>query len=275
MNSKRQTIWLVSMLSLMVVLSAYYLFTEDSGSSKNQVADSQQVGTTDKTSAKETASGTTKTENGVEVTEVITDGKVNDAAGKDANKAATDTAKNTGKDAAKENQDKTAAQTDTKDQTSTDKTASTGKTAGTSDGKTTAKAGKSDDEVLKEVASQKSTSASQIESYLFQRTQDNLKKQNELVAVMNDMSKDPADTAKASEDLQALETKENKIQGIEEELEQKYSFANALVKQENDKYQVLVLSDKPDVKQAVSIVELVMKELNVTQDKVSVQYMAP
>jgi stage III sporulation protein AH len=29
------------------------------------------------------------------------------------------------------------------------------------------------------------------------------------------------------------------------------------------------------VKQAVSIVELVMKELNVTQDKVSVQYMAP
>lgn len=33
MNGKRQTIWLVSMLSLMVVLSAYYLFTEDSGAS--------------------------------------------------------------------------------------------------------------------------------------------------------------------------------------------------------------------------------------------------
>ena len=31
MNNKRQTIWLVSMLSLMVILSAYYLFTEDSG----------------------------------------------------------------------------------------------------------------------------------------------------------------------------------------------------------------------------------------------------
>ncbi|GBF72655.1 hypothetical protein PA598K_00918 [Paenibacillus sp. 598K] len=29
MNTKRQTIWLVSMLSLMVILSAYYLFTED------------------------------------------------------------------------------------------------------------------------------------------------------------------------------------------------------------------------------------------------------
>lgn len=30
MNTKRQTVWLVSMLSLMVILSAYYLFTEDS-----------------------------------------------------------------------------------------------------------------------------------------------------------------------------------------------------------------------------------------------------
>ena len=31
MNTKRQKIWLVSMLSLMVVLSAYYLFTDDIG----------------------------------------------------------------------------------------------------------------------------------------------------------------------------------------------------------------------------------------------------
>lgn len=31
MNTKRQTIWLVSMLGLMVVLSAYYLFTDDPG----------------------------------------------------------------------------------------------------------------------------------------------------------------------------------------------------------------------------------------------------
>ncbi len=31
MNTRRQKIWLVSMLSLMVVLSAYYLFTDDIG----------------------------------------------------------------------------------------------------------------------------------------------------------------------------------------------------------------------------------------------------
>jgi stage III sporulation protein AH len=42
MNSKRQTIWLVSMLSLMVVLSAYYLFTEDA-SKLNTTKDASQV----------------------------------------------------------------------------------------------------------------------------------------------------------------------------------------------------------------------------------------
>ncbi|MEK4358930.1 SpoIIIAH-like family protein [Paenibacillus sp. FSL M7-1455] len=290
MNSKRQTIWLVSMLSLMVVLSAYYLFTEDSGSSKTPktpVADSQQVSGADKSSAKETASKTT-TESGVEVTEVITDGKVNenaaaaktDASSADASKeAAKDTAKDTTKDAAKdaskESSDKTTAKTDgkdaAKDTAAEDKSASAGKT----DSGKEAQAGKSDDEVLKEVAAQKSTASSQFDSFLMERDQKNESKYNDLLAAMNDMSKDPAETAKASEELNALETKTEKIKGIEEELEHKYSFANAFIKEETDKYQVLVLSDKPDVKQAVSIVELVMKELNVTQDKVSVQYMAP
>jgi hypothetical protein len=38
MNTKRQTIWLVSMLSLMVILSAYYLFTEDLDPNASKVA---------------------------------------------------------------------------------------------------------------------------------------------------------------------------------------------------------------------------------------------
>lgn len=41
MNTKRQTIWLVSMLSLMVVLSAYYLFTQDLND-EDKLTDSQQ-----------------------------------------------------------------------------------------------------------------------------------------------------------------------------------------------------------------------------------------
>ncbi|MBB3109176.1 stage III sporulation protein AH [Paenibacillus phyllosphaerae] len=42
MNSKRQTVWLVSMLSLMVILSAYYLFTEDVNPSSNLLTDGTQ-----------------------------------------------------------------------------------------------------------------------------------------------------------------------------------------------------------------------------------------
>ncbi|GIP15260.1 hypothetical protein J40TS1_09020 [Paenibacillus montaniterrae] len=38
MNTRRQTIWLVSMLSLMVILSAYYLFTQDI-TGKDEVSD--------------------------------------------------------------------------------------------------------------------------------------------------------------------------------------------------------------------------------------------
>ncbi|MFU1794725.1 SpoIIIAH-like family protein [Paenibacillus azoreducens] len=282
MNSKRQTIWLVSMLSLMVVLSAYYLFTDDSGPTKTPAPVAEQVNSKDKTPAKGTTAETK--ENGVGVTEVITDGKVNDNAGavktdesgKDAAKnTPKDTAKNTAGDSTGKSTEKTDGK-DQKDQAAADKAAA-GKTASTGkkDDKSTAQTGKSDDDVLKEVAAQKSSGASKIEDYLFKRSQDNVKKHNDLMAAMNDMSKDPAETAKASEEITALENKESKIEGIEEVLQQKYSFANAVVKEENDKYQVLVLSDKPDVKQAVSIVQLVMKELNVTQDKVSVQYMAP
>lgn len=42
MNTRRQTIWLVSMLSLMVILSAYYLFTQDI-SGKDKVSDATHI----------------------------------------------------------------------------------------------------------------------------------------------------------------------------------------------------------------------------------------
>lgn len=39
MNTKRQTVWLVSMLSIMVVLSAYYLFTNDVDTDMDMASD--------------------------------------------------------------------------------------------------------------------------------------------------------------------------------------------------------------------------------------------
>lgn len=76
MNNRRQTIWLVSMLSLMVILSAYYLFTEDAPST-TKTADKAGIQVQDNTGAGSKTGG-------VEVSEV--DG----LAGDDANAAQSD-----------------------------------------------------------------------------------------------------------------------------------------------------------------------------------------
>lgn len=66
MNNRRQTIWLVSMLSLMVILSAYYLFTEDAPSA-TKTADKAGIQTQDAGGAGSTADNSA---NGVEVTDM-------------------------------------------------------------------------------------------------------------------------------------------------------------------------------------------------------------
>lgn len=247
MNNKRQTIWLVSMLSLMVVLSAYYLFTEDSGTSTVPVADSQQVADQKLVDNKE-----------VIVTEENLDG---------LNKDLTATTKTT--DAVKDTDNKTVA-TDTAKET--DKTA-VDSTKDIAQAETPESSGvKNDDEVLKEVASQATSGRSLLDSYQLERKDNNMKKESDLYVKLNETNT-PEEVAKANDELRSLDEKESKITGIEEELHQQ--FDEVVVKEENDKYQVLVLSDKLDVKQAVNIVELVMKELNVSQDKVSVQYVSP
>lgn len=279
MNGKRQTIWLVSMLSLMVVLSAYYLFTEDSGASiPKDTAGTMQV---DSVKGADAALPTVG-DNGLVVNEVVSQGDVVADAGvtdetsgdvitgdstaavvtdtkgsSDSDKTATDTS----------SQDTTAKDTTAKD--TTDKDTTTKDAAATTD-----KAPVKDDAaILDEVASQSVSASSMFNNYLYEREQKNLKNQNDLLALINDMDKTPADNAVASEQLRNLEEKESKITGIEELLQQKYG--EAIVKEEaGDSYKVVVLSDKLDVKQAVGIVDLVMKELSVTQDKISVQYVS-
>lgn len=276
MNNKRQTIWLVSMLSLMVILSAYYLFTEDSGPVNPPVADSQQVDGMKQSEAKETA-GLLDTTDGLVINEVVDSGKVTDDAG--AADPAGNAAGIEGQEAG--NTEKTpAAEQGVKEGESdkkTDGAAEQGTTAvpetgNKTDGKTEGGTAKSDEEVLKEMEQQNTavSASSQFQNYQWQREENNNRKYEELMTVAGDLSKTPEENAKATEQLRALEDKEAKITGIEETLSQQY--ANAIVQEEADKYKVVVLSDKLDVKQAVSIVDLVMKELSVSQNKISVQY---
>ncbi|NOU78808.1 hypothetical protein GC101_07910 [Paenibacillus sp. LMG 31459] len=294
MKGKRQTIWLVSMLSLMVVLSAYYLFTEDTGASiPKETAGSIQVDT-----VKDGTGGGTATtlDSGLVINEVTTDDSVTADAG-----AQTDDSKTAAvtEDAGKAAADETAAAAVTDDSTSAavtddssaaansssvdkdtaaadtaDKTekpaASADKSAAASTEKTPAK---DDAAILDEVASQSVSASSMFTNYLYEREQQNLKDHNDLLALINDMDKTPAENAVAQEQLSKLEEKESKITGIEEQLQQKYG--EAIVKEEaGDAYTIVVLSDKLDVKQAVGIVDLVMKELSVSQDKIKVQYVS-
>ncbi|WP_342551796.1 SpoIIIAH-like family protein [Paenibacillus sp. FSL R7-0652] len=276
MNNKRQTIWLVSMLSLMVILSAYYLFTEDSGPVNPPVADSQQVDGMKQGEAKETA-GLLDPTDGLVINEVVDSGKVTDdasAADPAGNAAGTEgqEAGNTEKTPAAEQGVKEGESDKKTDGAAEQGTTAVPETGNKTDGKTEGGTAKSDEEVLKEMEQQNTavSASSQFQNYQWQREENNNRKYEELMTVAGDLSKTPEENAKATEQLRALEDKEAKITGIEETLSQQY--ANAIVQEEADKYKVVVLSDKLDVKQAVSIVDLVMKELSVSQNKISVQY---
>ncbi|MGD0033035.1 SpoIIIAH-like family protein [Paenibacillus illinoisensis] len=272
MNNKRQTVWLVSMLSLMVILSAYYLFTEDSGPVNAPVAESQQVDGINQGEVKETAGILDPTE-GLVINEVVNEGEVtgSDPAGQPASEETENPAAAEGQQAAETEQ--TPATESGENKAESNEEADKGTTA-TPDAssQTEGSATKTDEEVLKEMEEQNTaaSASSQFQNYQWQREESNNRKYEELMTIAGDLSKTPEENAKATEELRALEEKEAKINGIEETLSQQ--FANAIVQEDADKYKVVVLSEKLDVKQAVSIVDLVMKELAVTQNRISVQY---
>ena len=90
MNNKRQTIWLVSMLSLMVILSAYYLFTDDSGTKAPPVAESTQVDG-QKPGAGQEANGTAGTGDELVVNEVLEEGTDGDSGANEQGTGTSDT----------------------------------------------------------------------------------------------------------------------------------------------------------------------------------------
>ncbi|PNQ83662.1 SpoIIIAH-like family protein [Paenibacillus polymyxa] len=270
MNNKRQTVWLVSMLSLMVVLSAYYLFTEDSSPANPPVADSEQVSKVKQDAAQEATTKAEEQMNELKVNEVVTNGEVTDGTAETFTK---DTASTTDPATEPSKGDKDTAAAPATESTASNQNTTTAKTGTTakSDDKAASSA-KTDKQVLDQVANEQAaqpTAAAVIDNYLLERDVENQKKNDELTTAMNDST--PQKAAEAQKELHVLEDKQAKITGIEEELQQQ--FANAVVREEDaDKYKVVVLSEKLDAKQAVTIVDKVMKELNVTQDKISVQY---
>ncbi|WP_054957700.1 SpoIIIAH-like family protein [Paenibacillus dakarensis] len=244
MNNKRQTIWLVSMLSLMVVLSAYYLFTEDSGTTAPPVADSAQV-------SNQEGMNTASVEELV-TNEVIPENKTNDLG---AGEVSGSSANN--KNAKSE---KAADPKDPKVDANVNESKS-GETV------------KTEEDVLKQMAANTNSAASKLESYMLDRANENTKLHDELMTKLGNQESSAEETAQVTEQLKKLEEREEILLSLEEELQQK--FENAVVKEENGRYNVVVLGEKLDNKGAADIVDKVMSELKVGQDKVSVQLVKP
>lgn len=257
MKSKRQTVWLVSMLSLMVVLSAYYLFTED-GPQTKQVADGQQVTSMEQASDQETALGDSMIDGNEVILEEVTAEDGQEAAVVDEEVLPEDTA--VLPDPSVTENEQAPAVTDGKD---------TAKDSGNDADTTDTSSALKDEDVLKQLETQGLSAADSLSAYQFQRSEENSRKTDELMQKINDgNSLDVA--AMAQVELNALEEKEEKIFNIEEQLQQKY--ANAVVTETDETYKVVVVSEKLEAKEAVSIMDLVIKELGVSQDKVRVQY---
>lgn len=247
MNTKRQTVWLVSMLSLMVVLSAYYLFTED-------------VNDLDLT--KQQAAGTE-----IKVDAISTDAPQGSAAADKAaankaaaDKAATDKAASADKGSAT---DKAATDKATTDKATSDKAVQGAQTQTT---------GKTDADVLKQVsASANATSGNDYFMTLHSKRNEDLSKEMEKwMAVSVDSKKSTEEVEQALQEVQKLQDLDEKVTNVEDQLGRQYP--NSIVLQDGSKWKVIVQAAKLEKSEGVSIVDLVMKELNVSPDKVTVQY---
>lgn len=276
MNNKRQTIWLVSMLSLMVILSAYYLFTDDSGTKAPPVAESTQVDG-QKPGAGQEANGTTGTGDELVVNEVLEEGTDGDSGANEQGAGTTDTGATGAQDPAEatqgeqgdEGKENGAAEKPAEPEVkeSKDGAENSKDTSSTNTGEGSEK------EILEQVAANATSAEAQLESYKLERAQKNMKLYDDLMTRIDNHEDKPEQTAQATQQLKAAEEKEEVILSIEESLQQQ--FGNAVVKEESEKYNVVVLSDKLDAKGAAGIVDLVMKELKVSPDKVTVRYVTP
>jgi len=262
MNTKRQTIWLVSMLSIMVVLSAYYLFTEpastNTNTNTNKVAQNGQVEQTKKNATEASTTGTPNSLTEVKVDEV-TDPNLD--ATKDANKA-TDSGADKGK----------TSETDTTKGTDKATDSKAGDAGKAVDSKVLA-SDKTDEAILDELSKEGTSSLDTLAAVQQERNQNYSAQIDKLQAIVNDMSKSPDESMKAEQEMSAIESQEQKITTLEEELRKE--FGKAAIQLDKDKFKVVVASDQLEITEAVHIVDLLVKELNITQDKVSVQRVAP
>ncbi|MBO7743988.1 SpoIIIAH-like family protein [Paenibacillus sp. MWE-103] len=256
MNNKRQTIWLVSMLSLMVILSAYYLFTEDVSTPSNDIVTTDGAGQQGAKSDATEASGSAAGNDAIVTNEVTGDGA-------DAGNAADNAADNAAADNASAD-DKAAGDAAGDASAANDGTAANAASGGKD-------AAKSDEDVLKELGEAGGVAASVFSQLQEERDDTYYDEYNKLMGQVSDTKLSDKDAATSMEQLDLLEDKNAKITGLEEELSKQFGNA-AVVPDANDRYKIVVESDKLERSQADSILTMAIDQLGLTPDQLTIQY---
>jgi stage III sporulation protein AH len=225
MNTKRQTIWLVSMLSLMVVLSAYYLFTDnvDELETTSGMEDTEQMVTMDE----------------ISVDENLTDEQLSLMGSWEDMEDAIST------DEADPMVTKSDEVTNNSDQISVNMMEQN-------------KAVKPDKEVLEHVQAGAKSGEEYFSALLIKRNEALANDTERLLGITVDPEKSDAELVKAQEQLEAIEDMQYKISDLEDQLMQDYE--NAVITEEKGKWKAVVQADKLERSQAVSIMDLFSKE---------------
>ncbi|MCR8843167.1 SpoIIIAH-like family protein [Paenibacillus sp. SC116] len=251
MNTKRQTIWLVSMLSLMVVLSAYYLFTEEPAKPDPAAG----IAAVNKAAGE--AGTAVEQLPKVEVTQVSGTEVQPTTEGKTETGGKTDGA---------------ATTTETKEPVDASTTKPEGQAPSNESAAKDSKQTLTDGEkaILDQVAAEGVMSRSTIEQKAMERSEQYQQQLENILTKLNGSKVSSEEMTKLYDDMTRLDEKEVKITALEAELQKDYP--NVVISEENNNVKVIVQAEKLEARQAVDIIDKIINELQVTQDKVSVQY---
>lgn len=243
MNSKRQTIWLVSMLGLMVVLSAYYLFTDNAGELETAgdgnapggtAIESLEVGDrTDVPDLGELAGAPEEwTVSGLWDEEWAAD---------EHGHGEEETAPGSGESPAADHGGHGSPET---------------QAAG-------------DEAILERVRNGARSGEEYIAALEMERMNALSREIEELFNVALDQTRSPEEVAKADERLRMIEETQAIVDDLEGRLLQQ--FENVVITEANGKWNVVVKADKLERSQVVTIIDMVMEGLNVSAGDVVVE----
>ncbi|HZG85121.1 SpoIIIAH-like family protein [Paenibacillus sp.] len=244
MNTRRQTVWLVSMLGLMVVLSAYYLFTDEADQipvNTEQTAETEivveGVGMMDPTAAQQSVS--------IENIATIEEGEAAEGGttteGETAEGGTTTEGETT--DGASANAESEAAET-------------TGEAV-------------TNEQVLEQVANQSGADA--ITAMQIERDSQFSKRFEELTAQMTNEEATEEQIAEAANRQNALMDLETKMIALEEKLLADYENVAVMYDEAKEHFTVHVSAAQLEKSEAVSIVTEAMKDLGIAIHQITVK----